>query len=140
MVSSVVAVLFMATQTLYAGYLMDVCLRCVFGHRWVNIPNTLPASSGTTSRRLLAFFILCTSTVFLSVLRESWLILQGLSNSVSPPSYSVVASLVQRLITSLHVHSPFQDLQGIRGQINRCRPLLVRNNGLGRRQGGWTKL
>ena len=60
---SVVAVLFMATQTLYAGYLMDVCLRCVFGHRWVNIPNTLPASSGTTSRRLLAFFILCESSL-----------------------------------------------------------------------------
>jgi NCS1 family nucleobase:cation symporter-1 len=49
----------MATQTLYAGYLMDVCLRCVFGYKWMNIPNTLPASAGTTSRKLLAFFILC---------------------------------------------------------------------------------
>jgi NCS1 family nucleobase:cation symporter-1 len=49
----------MATQTLYAGYLMDVCLRCIFGHKWTDIPNTLPASSGTTSRKLLAFFILC---------------------------------------------------------------------------------
>jgi hypothetical protein len=27
----VVAILYMATQTLYAGYLMDVCLRCIFG-------------------------------------------------------------------------------------------------------------
>lgn len=64
--SSVVAVLFMATQTLYAGYLMDVCLRCIFGHKWTDIPNTLPASSGTTSRKLLAFFILCRSLRFLS--------------------------------------------------------------------------
>jgi hypothetical protein len=58
----VVAILYMATQTLYAGYLMDVCLRCVFGQSWMNIANTLPASSGTTSRKLLAFFILCESS------------------------------------------------------------------------------
>lgn len=58
-IRGVVAILYMATQTLYAGYLMDVALRCVFGHKWVNIPNHLPATSGTTSRKLLAFFILC---------------------------------------------------------------------------------
>ncbi|ORY26801.1 putative allantoin permease [Naematelia encephala] len=57
-IRGVVAILYMATQTLYAGYLMDVCLRCVFGHKWTDIPNHLPASSGTTSRKLLAFFIL----------------------------------------------------------------------------------
>ncbi|KAK8858958.1 hypothetical protein IAR55_003190 [Kwoniella newhampshirensis] len=57
-IRGVVAILYMATQTLYAGYLMDVALRCIFGHKWTDIPNHLPASSGTTSRRLLAFFIL----------------------------------------------------------------------------------
>ncbi|RSH82105.1 hypothetical protein EHS25_006038 [Saitozyma podzolica] len=57
-IRGVVAILYMATQTLYAGYLMDVCLRCIFGYKWMNIPNTLPASAGTTSRKLLAFFIL----------------------------------------------------------------------------------
>jgi NCS1 family nucleobase:cation symporter-1 len=58
-VCSVVAILYMATQTLYAGYLMDVCLRCIFGHKWMDISNTLPSNAGTTSRQLLAFFILC---------------------------------------------------------------------------------
>lgn len=86
-----VAVLFMATQTLYAGYLMDVCLRCVFGHRWVNIPNTLPASSGTTSRRLLAFFILCESSPVRSPARRANADDQGSSSSVSQPHYMLVA-------------------------------------------------
>jgi NCS1 family nucleobase:cation symporter-1 len=47
----------MATQTLYAGYLMANMLRCIFGHKWTDIPNHLPANAGTTSQGLIAFFI-----------------------------------------------------------------------------------
>lgn len=57
-IRGVVAILYMATQTFYAGMLMDTCLRCIFGSSWQNLPNHLPASSGTTSRQLLAFFVL----------------------------------------------------------------------------------
>jgi NCS1 family nucleobase:cation symporter-1 len=53
-----VAILFTATQTFYSGRLMDTCLRCIFGDPYQNMPNYLPASSGTTSRQLLAFFVL----------------------------------------------------------------------------------
>ena len=53
----VVAILYFATQTFYAGNLTDVMLRCAFGSSWMDIGNTLPASAGTTSRQLLAFFI-----------------------------------------------------------------------------------
>jgi nucleobase:cation symporter-1, NCS1 family len=34
-----------------------VCLRAIFGSSWENIPNTLPANAGITSKNLLAFFI-----------------------------------------------------------------------------------
>ncbi|KAL1845350.1 hypothetical protein VTK73DRAFT_632 [Phialemonium thermophilum] len=53
----VVAIIYVGTQTFYAGNLVDVMLRCAFGHRWQNIPNRLPESAGITTRVLAAFFI-----------------------------------------------------------------------------------
>ncbi|KAF9875176.1 allantoin transport [Colletotrichum karsti] len=57
-IRGVVAVLYTAIQTLYASQFMAVMLRCVFGHRWTDIPNRLPSSAGITSANLLAFGIL----------------------------------------------------------------------------------
>ncbi|KAJ0419441.1 permease for cytosine/purines, uracil, thiamine, allantoin-domain-containing protein [Aspergillus carlsbadensis] len=54
----VVAILYMAIQTLYASKFIAVMLRCVFGHRWTDIPNHLPESAAITSADLLAFGIL----------------------------------------------------------------------------------
>ncbi|GAA5919752.1 hypothetical protein JCM6882_003755, partial [Rhodosporidiobolus microsporus] len=45
------------------GYFLDIVLRCIFGHRWMDIENTLPASAGTNSRRLLAAMIFWIMTV-----------------------------------------------------------------------------
>ncbi|KAH6661146.1 putative allantoin permease [Truncatella angustata] len=52
-----VAIIYFATQTYYGGMITAVCLRAIFGSLWENIPNTLPASAGITSKNLLAFFI-----------------------------------------------------------------------------------
>ncbi|KAK6062732.1 allantoin transport [Seiridium cupressi] len=52
-----VAVIYFATQSYYGGMITAVCLRAIFGSSWQNIPNTLPASAGITSKNLLAFFI-----------------------------------------------------------------------------------
>ncbi|KAL4954441.1 permease for cytosine/purines, uracil, thiamine, allantoin-domain-containing protein [Aspergillus filifer] len=57
-IRGVVAVLYMAIQTLYASKFIAVMLRCVFGHRWTDIPNHLPESAAITSSDLLAFGIL----------------------------------------------------------------------------------
>jgi NCS1 family nucleobase:cation symporter-1 len=56
-VRAAVAVIYFATQTFYGGRLMSVALHAIFGSGWENIPNTLPASAGITSKNLLAFFI-----------------------------------------------------------------------------------
>jgi hypothetical protein len=38
-----VAVLYMSIQTLYASYFVNVMLRCVFGHKWTDVPNRTQA-------------------------------------------------------------------------------------------------
>ncbi|KAH8660291.1 putative allantoin permease [Xylariales sp. PMI_506] len=57
-IRGVVAILYMAIQTLYAGKFVAVMLHCVFGQLWTNIPNHIPTSVGITSSDLLAFTIL----------------------------------------------------------------------------------
>ncbi|KAL4805341.1 permease for cytosine/purines, uracil, thiamine, allantoin-domain-containing protein [Aspergillus unguis] len=52
-----VAIIYFATQSYYGGMITSVCLRCIFGQSWVDLPNRLPASAGIVSRDLLAFFI-----------------------------------------------------------------------------------
>lgn len=52
-----VAVIYFATQTFYGGMITGVGLRAIFGSRWENIPNQLPASANITSKNLLSFFI-----------------------------------------------------------------------------------
>jgi len=36
---------------------MNNMLRCIFGHKWTDIPNHIPASQGINSAGLLAFFL-----------------------------------------------------------------------------------
>ncbi|OKL62315.1 hypothetical protein UA08_03031 [Talaromyces atroroseus] len=57
-IRGVVAILYMSIQTLYASNFVAVMLRCMFGHKWTDIPNHLPANAGITSANLLAFGIL----------------------------------------------------------------------------------
>ncbi|KAH8886165.1 hypothetical protein GQ53DRAFT_845013 [Thozetella sp. PMI_491] len=52
-----VATVFFSTNVYYGGRLTAVCLRCIFGEAWDNIPNNIPASMGITSANMLAFFI-----------------------------------------------------------------------------------
>lgn len=56
-IRAIVAVFYMGTQTYYASRLFDVCLRCIFGHQWTDIPNRLPASAGITTSQMVAFFL-----------------------------------------------------------------------------------
>ncbi|KAI5359394.1 Putative purine-cytosine permease [Septoria linicola] len=56
-IRAVVAIFYMGTQTYYASRLMDVSLRCIFGHQWTDVPNTLPASAGITTSQMIAFFV-----------------------------------------------------------------------------------
>ncbi|KAF6817674.1 allantoin transport [Colletotrichum musicola] len=57
-IRGVVAVLYTSIQTLYASQFVAVMLRCLFGHRWTDIPNRLPPTAGISSSNLLAFGIL----------------------------------------------------------------------------------
>uniref|UniRef100_A0A093UQF2 Allantoin permease n=1 Tax=Talaromyces marneffei PM1 TaxID=1077442 RepID=A0A093UQF2_TALMA len=57
-IRGVVAILYMSIQTYYASSFLAVMLRCVFGHRWTEFPNHLPASAAITSANLLAFGLL----------------------------------------------------------------------------------
>ncbi|EED19108.1 allantoin permease, putative [Talaromyces stipitatus ATCC 10500] len=57
-IRGVVAILYMSIQTYYASQFLAVMLRCVFGHRWTDFPNHLPASAAITSANLLAFGLL----------------------------------------------------------------------------------
>ncbi|KAJ6631084.1 permease for cytosine/purines, uracil, thiamine, allantoin-domain-containing protein [Mycena sp. CBHHK59/15] len=50
-----VAVIWFGVQTYFASTLFSVALRCVFGHKWTNIPNHLPASAGIDTQGLVAF-------------------------------------------------------------------------------------
>ncbi|KAF2732661.1 putative allantoin permease [Polyplosphaeria fusca] len=56
-VRMIVAIFYMGTQTYYASRLLHVSLRCIFGHQWEDIPNSLPASAGITTSQMVAFFI-----------------------------------------------------------------------------------
>lgn len=53
-----VAVIYFSIQTYFASNLMSVLLRCIFGHKWANMPNHLPSSAGVTSKGLLSFFLI----------------------------------------------------------------------------------
>ncbi|KAJ7096695.1 permease for cytosine/purines, uracil, thiamine, allantoin-domain-containing protein [Mycena belliarum] len=52
-----VAIIWFGIQTYFASTLFAVALRCIFGHKWTDIPNHLPASAGINTQGLVAFFL-----------------------------------------------------------------------------------
>lgn len=52
-----VAAIWFGVQTYYGAMCFDVTMRCMFGYKWVDIPNHLPESAKTTTRIVLAFFL-----------------------------------------------------------------------------------
>ena len=52
-----VAAIYFSVQTYFAGNLMSVLMRTMFGYKWENIANKLPVSANITSSQLLSFFL-----------------------------------------------------------------------------------
>ncbi|KUJ13929.1 uncharacterized protein LY89DRAFT_736928 [Mollisia scopiformis] len=44
-------------QTYFGALFLDIVFQCVFGHSWTNLHNSLPESSGTTTRFMVAYFL-----------------------------------------------------------------------------------
>ncbi|KAH7131795.1 NCS1 nucleoside transporter [Dendryphion nanum] len=56
-IRAIVGAIWYGIQSFYGANLMSACLRCIFGYRWHNWKNTLPASASVTSKQLLCFFL-----------------------------------------------------------------------------------
>ncbi|KAK6001431.1 hypothetical protein QM012_002762 [Aureobasidium pullulans] len=56
-IRAMVCIVWYGIQTFYAGNVLSVMFRCVFGSAWNNLDNTLPLSANVSSKQLLAFFI-----------------------------------------------------------------------------------
>lgn len=56
-IRAIVCIIWYGIQTFYAGNILSVMLRCIFGSSWENFPNALPASANVTSKQLLTFFM-----------------------------------------------------------------------------------
>lgn len=56
-IRAIVCIIWYGIQSYYAGNVLSVMLRCIFGSSWHNFENTLSASANITSKQLLAFFM-----------------------------------------------------------------------------------
>jgi hypothetical protein len=56
-IRAIVCIIWYGIQSFYAGNILSVMLRCIFGSAWENLDNTLAASANITSKQLLAFFM-----------------------------------------------------------------------------------
>jgi NCS1 family nucleobase:cation symporter-1 len=56
-IRAIVCIIWYGIQSFYAGNILSVLFRCIFGSAWQNFENSLPASAAVTSKQLLAFFI-----------------------------------------------------------------------------------
>ncbi|KAF2798154.1 NCS1 nucleoside transporter [Melanomma pulvis-pyrius CBS 109.77] len=56
-IRAAVGAIWYGIQSYYGANLMSTCLRCIFGHKWNDWPNTLPLSADVTSKQLLCFFL-----------------------------------------------------------------------------------
>ncbi|KAF3043616.1 hypothetical protein E8E11_008571 [Didymella keratinophila] len=56
-IRAIVCIIWYGIQTFYAGNILSVMLRCIFGSSWENFPNALPAGANVTSKQLLTFFM-----------------------------------------------------------------------------------
>ncbi|KAJ5058740.1 amidase signature domain-containing protein [Bipolaris maydis] len=56
-IRAIVCIIWYGIQTFYAGNLLSVMLRCIFGSSWETLPNTLSPGAAVTSKQLLTFFM-----------------------------------------------------------------------------------
>lgn len=56
-IRAIVCIIWYGIQTFYAGNLLSVMLRCIFGSSWENFHNALSPAASVTSKQLLAFFM-----------------------------------------------------------------------------------
>lgn len=56
-IRAIVCIIWYGIQSFYAGNVLSVMLRCIFGSSWHNFENTLSATANVTSKQLLAFFM-----------------------------------------------------------------------------------
>ncbi|KAJ4318094.1 hypothetical protein N0V94_004619 [Neodidymelliopsis sp. IMI 364377] len=56
-IRAVVCIIWYGIQSFYAGNILSVMLRCIFGSSWNNFENTLSPSANVTSKQLLTFFM-----------------------------------------------------------------------------------
>ncbi|KAL2817985.1 permease for cytosine/purines, uracil, thiamine, allantoin-domain-containing protein [Aspergillus cavernicola] len=103
-IRGVVAVLYMAIQTLYASRFVSVMLRCVFGHRWTDIPNHLPESAAITSADLLAFGILWLLEFPFAFVHPSKMDMVFRVKSVLAP-VGLIATMIWALVRGLVLYS-----------------------------------
>ncbi|KAL4954532.1 permease for cytosine/purines, uracil, thiamine, allantoin-domain-containing protein [Aspergillus filifer] len=52
-----VCIIWYGIQTYYGANLLALMLRCMFGYKWTDFANSLPASADVTSQQLLCFFL-----------------------------------------------------------------------------------
>ncbi|TDZ20160.1 Allantoin permease [Colletotrichum orbiculare MAFF 240422] len=98
-IRGIVAVLYTAIQTLYASLFMAVMLRCVFVHKWTDIPNRLPPTAGITSSNLLAFGILWLLQFPFAFIHPSKINIVFRIKSVLAP-VGLVATMIWALVSS----------------------------------------
>ncbi|KAF4448988.1 putative uracil permease [Fusarium austroafricanum] len=56
-IRAIVCIVWYGIQTFYAGSVLSVMLRCIFGSSWQNLTNSLSESADISSKLLLAFFL-----------------------------------------------------------------------------------
>ncbi|TDZ99556.1 Allantoin permease [Colletotrichum sidae] len=98
-IRGIVAVLYTAIQTPYASQFMAVMLRCVFVHKWTDIPNRLPPTAGITSSNLLAFVILWLLQLPFAFIHPSKINIVFRIKSVLAP-VGLVATMIWALVSS----------------------------------------
>ncbi|GJN94131.1 hypothetical protein Rhopal_007205-T1 [Rhodotorula paludigena] len=77
LIRSATGLIWIGVQTYQGGMFTAVMLRCIFGHRWHDIANTIPKSSGITTKNLVGtiiFFVLTLPLLAMKIhkLRHLW--------------------------------------------------------------------
>ncbi|KAL4746366.1 hypothetical protein BDW72DRAFT_210510 [Aspergillus terricola var. indicus] len=75
-IRAVVCIVWYGIQSMYGANLLSVMLRCMFGHKWTEFSNALPASADITSQQLLCFFLVWLAELpfcFIHPIKIHWL-------------------------------------------------------------------
>jgi NCS1 family nucleobase:cation symporter-1 len=75
-----------AVLMMQGGYFLSIFLRCVFGHHWHDLANTIPKSMGVTVQQLLGFILFAIVTApFLALRPHQMRRLYTIKSFVLPP-------------------------------------------------------